>query len=132
MYFDLQGNLESRELARGWLRDHSTQEQLAFLLPEASRFDAPLDAADHPVLPAGDREIAGGDTVRAPLDPQGRPGVAHGHAVERDVLAVVGDPGDRGALDRRRLQGQARVVFSITTPRRPPVIVSWSSTTLCC
>jgi penicillin amidase len=46
MYFDLQGDLEARELARGWLQDHSTPEQLAFLLPEASRFDAPLDAAD--------------------------------------------------------------------------------------
>jgi penicillin amidase len=44
MYFDLQGNLEDRELARGWLREHSTPEQLAFLLPESSRWDAPLDA----------------------------------------------------------------------------------------
>jgi penicillin amidase len=44
MYFDLQGSLEGRELARGWLRDHSTAEQLAFLLPEASQWDAPLDA----------------------------------------------------------------------------------------
>ena len=46
MYFDLQGNLEARELARGWLRDHCSPQQLAFLLPEASRFDAPLDAAE--------------------------------------------------------------------------------------
>ncbi len=44
MYFDLQGMLEPRELARGWLREHSTPEQLAFLLPEASQWDAPLDA----------------------------------------------------------------------------------------
>ena len=36
MYIDLQGNLEGRELARGWLRAHSTPEQLAFLLPETT------------------------------------------------------------------------------------------------
>ncbi|MFT3774611.1 MAG: penicillin acylase family protein [Minicystis sp.] len=48
MYFDLQGDLESRELARGWLREHSSAEQLAFLLPEldgVTAYDAPLDGA---------------------------------------------------------------------------------------
>ncbi|AOJ11176.1 penicillin acylase family protein [Burkholderia mayonis] len=44
MYFDLQGRLASREFARHWLQAHSTPEQLAFLLPSSSRFDAPLDA----------------------------------------------------------------------------------------
>jgi penicillin amidase len=44
MYFDLQGNLESRELARGWLKDHATPEQRAFLAPESTPWDAPLDA----------------------------------------------------------------------------------------
>ncbi|QOY95944.1 penicillin acylase family protein [Massilia sp. UMI-21] len=44
MYIDLQDNQEPRELARGWLREHATPEQLAFLLPEASRWDATLDA----------------------------------------------------------------------------------------
>ena len=44
MYFDLQGNQEPRELARGWLAAHLDPAQLAFLLPEASRWDAPLDA----------------------------------------------------------------------------------------
>jgi penicillin amidase len=43
MYIDLQNNQEPRELARGWLRAHSTPEQLAFQLPEASRWDATLD-----------------------------------------------------------------------------------------
>lgn len=46
MYFDLQGNQERRELARGWLKDHSTAEQLAYLLPESSSQDAPLDMPD--------------------------------------------------------------------------------------
>ncbi|MEC5162085.1 MULTISPECIES: penicillin acylase family protein [unclassified Janthinobacterium] len=44
MYFDLQGGLEPRELARGWLREHSSVEQRAFLLPESTQWDAPLDA----------------------------------------------------------------------------------------
>ncbi|QNM97964.1 penicillin acylase family protein [Chitinimonas koreensis] len=44
MYFDLQGNLQERELARGWLAGHASAEQLAVLLPEASAYDAPLDA----------------------------------------------------------------------------------------
>ena len=48
MYFDLQGNGEGRELARGWLREHSSAEQLAFLLPEASEWDATLDGAAPP------------------------------------------------------------------------------------
>jgi penicillin amidase len=44
MYFDLQGHELSRKLSRGWLAVHSTPEQLAFLLPTASAWDAPLDA----------------------------------------------------------------------------------------
>ena len=44
MYLDLQGNQEPRELARGWLADHLDPAQRAFLLPEASTWDAPLDA----------------------------------------------------------------------------------------
>ncbi|QBE65552.1 penicillin acylase family protein [Pseudoduganella lutea] len=52
MYFDLQGAGARRELSRGWLRDNSTPEQLAFLLPPASRWDAPVDAADIALAPA--------------------------------------------------------------------------------
>lgn len=52
MYFDLQGATARRELSRGWLRENATPEQLAFLLPQASRWDAPLDADDLPVAPA--------------------------------------------------------------------------------
>lgn len=48
MYFDLQGGQEARELARGWLKEHATPEQLAVLLPEATQWDAPLDAAAVP------------------------------------------------------------------------------------
>ncbi|UTY59039.1 penicillin acylase family protein [Massilia sp. erpn] len=48
MYFDLQGRLEARELARGWLRENSSAEQLAFLLPEATAWDTPLDGVAPP------------------------------------------------------------------------------------
>ena len=42
-YFDLQGDLETRKWELGWLKDHATAEQLSFLLPEATGWDAPLD-----------------------------------------------------------------------------------------
>lgn len=48
MFFDLQGNLMPRELARGWLRDNTTDAQRAFLLPESSQWDAMLDAGTAP------------------------------------------------------------------------------------
>ena len=46
MYFDLQGLQESRKLVRAWLRARMTPSQWSFFLPEASDYDAPLDA-DH-------------------------------------------------------------------------------------
>lgn len=45
MYLDLQGHLPGRELARGWLKEHSSAAALAFLLPETSEYDTPLDGA---------------------------------------------------------------------------------------
>jgi penicillin amidase len=48
MYIDLQVTGIGRELARGWLKEHASQEQLAFLLPPATQWDAPLDAASPP------------------------------------------------------------------------------------
>lgn len=44
MYFDLQGNQLPRELARGWLHEHTDQAQRAFLAPAYTEWDAPLDA----------------------------------------------------------------------------------------
>ena len=53
MYFDLQEEQLHRVFSRGWLRDQgTTAEQLAFLLPTASGYDAPLDAAAIDVAPA--------------------------------------------------------------------------------
>lgn len=45
MYIDLQVTGIGRELARGWLRGNASAEQLAFLLPQSTQWDAPLDAA---------------------------------------------------------------------------------------
>lgn len=45
MYFDLQGGLLPRELSRGWLAEHASEAQRAFLAPESTPWDAPLDAA---------------------------------------------------------------------------------------
>ncbi|SMC25718.1 penicillin amidase [Andreprevotia lacus DSM 23236] len=45
MYFELQESQLHREFVRGWLRDQSTTaQQLDFLLPKSSEWDAPLDA----------------------------------------------------------------------------------------
>ena len=52
MYIDLQGNQEPRELARGWLRAHSGAGPLAFLLPDATRWDSPLDGVAAPAAAA--------------------------------------------------------------------------------
>ncbi|AJK45959.1 penicillin acylase family protein [Burkholderia plantarii] len=56
MYFDLQGNLLPRAIARNWLATHASAAQAAFLLPAASALDAPLDAPaislSAPPLPA--------------------------------------------------------------------------------
>jgi penicillin amidase len=52
MYLDLQAMQEGRDLARGWLREHSDADQLAFLLPEASRWDATLDQGAAPLQAA--------------------------------------------------------------------------------
>ncbi|MBC7452491.1 MAG: penicillin acylase family protein [Massilia sp.] len=44
MFFDLQGGQEARALARGWIAGNTDAAQFAFLLPESSEWDAPLDA----------------------------------------------------------------------------------------
>jgi penicillin amidase len=68
MYFDLQGSQQPRELARGWFKDHTTEEQRAFLAPESTQWDAPLDA----------QAIAAVDTAIPALPPAwwGKPRVA--------------------------------------------------------
>ena len=52
MFFDLQGGQEARALARGWIAKHTDAAQFAFLLPESSEWDAPLDAPADATLDA--------------------------------------------------------------------------------
>ncbi len=76
MYFQVQGTLASRDIARNWLTAHATQQQRAFLLPSSSGFDAPLDAprideAPAPLpdaAPAWFRAAGDGAAKRASLD----------------------------------------------------------------
>jgi penicillin amidase len=79
MYFDLQGNLESRELSRGWFKDHATDEQRAFLSPESTPWDAPLDA----------QAIAAGDVTIPAAAPAwwGKPRAADSTAAPRVAAA---------------------------------------------
>ena len=101
MYFDLQGNLEARELARGWLKEHATPEQLAVLLPESTQWDVPLDM---PAAPAANPP-QGGSAVPAPAAPfpdqapawWGKPAAAEGRGDGR-VAALDG-------LDGAQLHG---------------------------
>ena len=51
MFIELQGRQLPREIARGWLRDHTDAAQRAFLLPGMTAWDAPLDADEASTLP---------------------------------------------------------------------------------
>jgi penicillin amidase len=141
MYFDLQGNLESRELARGWLRDHSTQEQLAFLLPEASRFDAPLDAPEIKVttpIPAEAPAWLGPPTGDTHLADSQHPSVGsnnwavagtrtvHGGAiVANDMHLSIRLPHIwyRMQISYSDDQGELRHITGVTLPGQPLVVV---------
>ena len=50
MFIELQGRQLPREIARGWVRDHTDAAQRAFLLPEVTQWDAPLDATEASTL----------------------------------------------------------------------------------
>jgi penicillin amidase len=148
MYFDLQGNLESRELSRGWFKEHTSEEQRAFLSPESTPWDAPLDA----------QAIAAADVVIPAAPPAwwGKPRAAQDTASPRVAAAeflntvgsnnwaVAGSRSDTGAAIvaddmhlginlpaiwyRAALQfpdgkgGQRRVV-GVTLPGAPVVVV---------
>jgi penicillin amidase len=97
MFFDLQGNLEPRELARGWLREHATPEQLAFLLPESSEWDAPLDAMQvaasaTPIPPSAPAWWGGAGSPGATLAASG-----FADAVGSNNYALAGTRTDSGA-----------------------------------
>jgi penicillin amidase len=98
MFIDLQGNQEARELARGWLREHSDAAQLAFLLPQASHWDAPLDGAG--ALPDAPLSDAASDTA-----PDTAPAWWGGAAAQPAPLARS-EPGDMVGSNNHALAGK--------------------------
>lgn len=149
MYIDLQGNQETRDLARGWLARHTTPAQRAFLLPEASGWDAPLDA---PALAAD----AGAVPPDAPawwgrkdaLPPRQVAGIAFTDAVGSNNYAVAGTRTGSGAAivsDDMHLglqlpntwyrlalrfpdaQGVQRRVVGVSLPGAPPLVIVGSN-----
>ncbi|NIA57004.1 penicillin acylase family protein [Massilia sp. TW-1] len=149
MYFDLQGNQEPRELARGWLAAHTDPAQLAFLLPEASRWDTPLDApavalAVAPIpstapawwgrkdgVPA--RQVAGvafTDAVGSNNYAIAGTRTAHGGAIVSDDMHLglqLPNTWYRVALQFVDAHGQPRRVVGVTLPGTPPAVIVGSN-----
>jgi penicillin amidase len=149
MYFDLQGTVEPRELTRGWIRDHSDAAQLAFLLPEASQWDAPLDAAGIAVesLPIPGAPPAWWGKPRKPdahtvasaefIDAVGSNNWAVAGSRSQDGAAIVSDDMHLGlslpntwyrlAIRYPDANGKPRRIVGVTLPGAPPVIIAGSN-----
>jgi penicillin amidase len=148
MYFDLQGNQLPRELARGWVQDNTSAEQRAFLLPEASAWDATLDgdlALPALAIPArapawwgqpaarGEATLASADFV----DSVGSNNWALAGSRSKDGAAIVSDDMHLGlqlpniwyrlALQFPDAQGKQRRTVGVTLPGAPPVVVVGSN-----
>ncbi|MFC5480812.1 penicillin acylase family protein [Massilia suwonensis] len=147
MYIDLQGNQEPRELARGWLRAHSDPAQLVFLLPQASRWDAPLDAAVAPAEApapatapswwgmAGERAaslalLGRGDMVGSNNYALAGSRSATGAAIVADDMHLglqLPNIWYRLALAWPSGQGGQRRVVGVSLPGAPPLIIAGSN-----
>ena len=147
MYIDLQGNQEPRELARGWLRAHSDPAQLAFLLPQASRWDAPLDGATAPLEApapgsapswwgmAGERPaslalLGRGDMVGSNNYALAGSRSATGAAIVADDMHLglqLPNIWYRLALAWPGGQGGQRRLVGVTLPGAPPLVIAGSN-----
>jgi penicillin amidase len=153
MYIDLQGNQEPRELARGWLARHASAQQLAFLLPEASSWDAPLDAPDMALAPAPvpssapdwwgredalpPRQVAGRSSSDAFADAVGSNNYALAGTRSRSGAAIVSDDMHLGlqlpntwyrlALRFPDGEGRQRRVVGVSLPGAPPLVIVGSN-----
>jgi penicillin amidase len=149
MYFDLQGNQEARELARGWLARNLDPAQRAFLLPEASAWDAPLDApevalAPLPLPPSAPawwgrkeavppRQVAGVDFA----DSVGSNNYALAGTRTASGAAIVSDDMHLGlqlpniwyrlALRFPDAEGRQRRVVGVSLPGAPPLVIVGSN-----
>ena len=147
MFIDLQGNQEPRELARGWLRAHSDDAQLAFVLPQASSWDAPLDGVaafkDAPA-PASAPAWWGS----APAQEASLAMLERGDMVGSNNYAIAGSRSSSGAAivsDDMHLglqlpniwyrlalrypdgQGAERRLVGVTLPGAPPLVIAGSN-----
>jgi penicillin amidase len=148
MFFDLQGNQAPRDLARGWLREHCDAAQLAFLLPQASQWDAPLDAALAAPPSAPIPALAPAWWGRTPRAPQKLASAEYTDAVGSNNYALAGSRTGSGAAivsDDMHLglqlpntwyrlalrmpdgQGGTRRVVGVTLPGAPPSIIVGSN-----
>jgi len=149
MYFDLQGNQEPRELARGWLAAHLDPAQRAFLLPEATFWDTPLDApavdlapvAIPPTAPAWwgrkdavpARQVAGvafTDSVGSNNYAIAGTRTTHGGAIVSDDMHLglqLPNTWYRLALRFPDAQGRPRRVVGVSLPGTPPAVIVGSN-----
>ena len=148
MFFDLQGSQAPRKLARGWIVEHTDPAQRAFLLPDATEWDAPLDAAavpaQAPIPPRapfwwgqrrGDARVrvASADYV----DAVGSNNWAVAGSRSKDGGAIVSNDMHLGlqlpttwyrlALQFPGADGKPRRMAGLTLPGTPPIIVAGSN-----
>ena len=148
MFFDLQGSQEPRKLARGWIAEHTDAAQRAFLLPDATEWDAPLDEAAMPAptpIPATAPHWWGQRRGTAPVrvasadfvDAVGSNSWAVAGSRSRDGGAIVSDDMHLGlqlpttwyrlALQFQDADGKPRRMVGLTLPGTPPIIVAGSN-----
>jgi penicillin amidase len=150
MFFDLQGSQEPRKLARGWIVDHTDAAQRAFLLPEATEWDAPIDGTEvaqaqiAPIPPIAPRWW-GQRRANAPLrtasadfiDSVGSNNWAVAGSRSGGGGAIVSDDMHLGlqlpttwyrlALQFPDADGKPRRMAGLTLPGTPPMIVAGSN-----
>ena len=143
MYLQLQGSLLPRQIALDWMKDHTNPQQLAFLLPQTSHFDAPLDAerlsADSTIATATAPAWFGIPTAeeRKPTpsfqSSVGSNNFAIGGSRTSGRGAIVGDDMHlplslpniwyRAQINYKDYQGELRRLTGVTLPGVPLVVV---------
>jgi penicillin amidase len=148
MYFDLQGNQEARDLARGWLAASLDPAQRAFLLPESSAWDVPLDAPQAALAPVAIPASAPawwGSKASVPA--QQVAGIGYSDAVGSNNYALAGARTASGAAIvsddmhlglqlpniwyrlalRFPVDGVQRRVAGVSLPGAPPLVIVGSN-----